>query len=101
MQLRYGRDTADAVDGSKDGSPDTLSTLPATTAEWGDVMTVEINLLARSTEPSAGYKDAKQYTLAGGSANGGATVGPTNDAYRRRLFTAVAVAVNPRSLRED
>ena len=95
MQLRYGMDTPDPTDGTKDGAPDTLTVLPSLASDWANVMTVEVNLLARSNDASPGYKDAKQYTL------GDATVPAQNDGFRRRVFSTVAVAINPRSLREE
>lgn len=91
MQLDYGIDT----DG--DGAPDyyTMGTnnntgVAMTAADWGNIVTVKLNVLARNTEPTAGYSDDKKtYTL--GAAG---TVGPFSDAYKRRVFTEVVRATN-------
>lgn len=54
-----------------DGSPDSYksaTTDAATTltdSEWANVVAVRVTLLARNTEPTTGYSDAKTYTLGG------------------------------------
>lgn len=60
LQFDFGLDNA-----GSDGSPDAYSTDPATTADWRNVVVVRVNLLARNTEPTAGYVDTKTYTLGG------------------------------------
>lgn len=59
LQFDFGLDNAGA-----DGSPDAYSTDPAA-ADWRNVVVVRVNLLARNTEPTAGYADTKTYTLGG------------------------------------
>jgi type IV pilus assembly protein PilW len=89
MQLDYGVAAAtSAVPG------DTYATAPAV-ADWPNVMAVQINLLARSSEASAGKVDAKTYSM--GAAG---SVGPFSDAYKRHVYTALARVVNPSSRRE-
>ena len=89
MQLDYGVSAANsAVPG------DTYVAAPAV-ADWPNVMAVQINLLARASEPSAGKVDAKTYNM--GAAG---TIGPFSDAYKRHVYTAVARVVNPSSRRE-
>ncbi|MBV0881923.1 PilW family protein [Noviherbaspirillum sp. L7-7A] len=89
MQLDYGVAAAtSAVPG------DTYVTAPAV-ADWPNVMAVQINLLARSSETSAGKVDAKTYSM--GAAG---SVGPFSDAYKRHVYTALARVVNPSSRRE-
>ena len=89
MHLDYGVAAANsAVPG------DTYVTAPAV-ADWPNVMAVQINLLARASEPSAGKVDAKAYSL--GAAG---SVGPFSDAYKRHVYTAMARVVNPSSRRE-
>jgi len=96
FQLDYGLDT------NNDGAPDTYTTgtyssdtTAMTPVDWANVMTVRVNLLARNNEKTAGHTDSKTYAL--GSAG---TVGPFNDAYKRRVFSAVVRAVNSSSRRE-
>ncbi|MFS0758441.1 PilW family protein [Noviherbaspirillum sp. 1P10PC] len=89
MQLDYGVASAtSAVPG------DTYATAPAV-ADWPNVMAVQVNLLARSSEASAGKVDAKTYSM--GVAG---SVGPFSDAYKRHVYTALARVVNPSSRRE-
>ncbi|WP_292935282.1 PilW family protein [Noviherbaspirillum sp.] len=91
MQLDYG------IDADGDGTPDYYTTgtnnnagVALTAADWGNVVTVRANILARNAERTAGYTDAKTYAL-------GATgsVGPFSDAYKRRVFSEVVRATNP------
>jgi type IV pilus assembly protein PilW len=58
-------------------------------------MTVKINVLARSTEPTKGYKDTKTYDMgmnADGTAN---TSTATEDQYKRHVFQSLAALPNP------
>lgn len=96
LQLDYGLDT------NNDGAPDTYTTgtyssgtTAMTSVDWANIMTVRVNILARNNEKTAGHTDSKTYAL--GSAG---TVGPFNDAYKRRVFSAVVRAVNSSSRRE-
>lgn len=59
LQFDFGLDNA-----GTDGAPDQYSTTPAA-ADWANVVAVRVNLLARNTEPTAGYVDTKTYTLGG------------------------------------
>ena len=70
-------------------------TLPATPAEWGDVMGTVVHLLARNPEVIGGHVDVKTYHrgLAG-------ALGPFNDGYRRHIFTAAVRLQNPSMRRE-
>jgi type IV pilus assembly protein PilW len=58
-------------------------------AQWPNVMAVQVSILARNTEPSTGYSDAKTYTLGESG-----SVGPFNDAYKRHVYTGLVRAVN-------
>lgn len=57
LQLDYG------IDSDNDGYPDSYVTTPATITDWGNVMAVRVNLLARNNDASMGYKDIKTYSL--------------------------------------
>jgi len=94
VQFEYGFDT----DGN--GSPDEYRTglsgvAAAANNDWGNVMAVRIWLLTRSTEPSPGYKDEKEYRLGVFGARG-----PFNDAFKRRAYSQVVRLNNPAGQRE-
>ncbi len=84
LRIEYGIDT------NGDGAPEAVTVDPATyggcaadacaVANWRNVVTATIYVLARTTEPSAGQTDAKTYRLAG------ATVGPFGDRFRRHVY---------------
>ncbi len=83
MQLDYG------VDGDNDGNADTYAASPAAVADWKNVVSVQVNLLARNPEVSADYKGsavetAKTYYLGPSAGN----VGPFSDGYRRHVYSA-------------
>jgi type IV pilus assembly protein PilW len=90
LQLDYGVDT------NGDGAADSYQAEPATVANWGDVVSVQINLLARNTELSPRFNDTRTYNL-GPSAG---TVGPFNDARRRNVYSALIRIQNPSGLRD-
>ena len=89
FQVDYGVDT----DG--DGLPDgAFLAAPATVPAWGDVMSAQIHVLARTPEAMPGNVDTKTYNL--GTA-GALTPGGN---FRRHLFTAQVRLVNPAGRRE-
>ncbi|OGS97202.1 MAG: hypothetical protein A3H31_08920 [Gallionellales bacterium RIFCSPLOWO2_02_FULL_57_47] len=88
MQIDYGLDT------NTDGAPDSYFPAPAA-ADWPNVVAVKMNILARNTEPTKGYKDTKTYTL--GSAG---TFGPFDDEYKRHAYTKFIRLINPAGRRE-
>ena len=85
-------------DTDNDGSPDawrlTVDALPGT-SDWSNVMAVRLHVLSRTTEATAGYQDTKVYAL--GLAG---TVGPFNDGFKRRVYSAVVRLNNPAGRRE-
>lgn len=114
MQIQYGLDaplgeTCDLADlasnANCNGTPD-LYVPSATTsladmgwADWANVVTVRIDLLARSLGSDfdassqkvqdASYTDTKTYTV------GTVTVGPMNDHYRRHVYSQVVRIHHP------
>jgi type IV pilus assembly protein PilW len=99
MQFDYGMDT-DAVGAAGYGSPDTFTDTPAhaaltpsTVAEWEDVLSVKVYLLARNIDRTGGYTDAKTYSL-----------GPVDltpgGAYKRHAYAEVVRLNNPAGRRE-
>jgi len=98
MQIDYGSDTDN--DGNPDGdygNGDYVNAVALATpsnvmgvADWANVMSIKINLLARSPEKTPGYSDAKTYNLG--------TFGTTtaaNDGYTRHAFVQAVRLVNP------
>ncbi|MCK9353308.1 MAG: PilW family protein [Gallionella sp.] len=88
MQVDYGLD-ADA-----DGAADSYIATPAA-ANWPNIVSVKLNIIARNIETSAGHTDTKSYVL--GSAG---TFGPFADAYKRHAYTQVVRLINPSGRRE-
>lgn len=89
FQIEYGRDTT----AGGDGSPDVFTAAPASVAEWAQVVALRLYLLARNTEPSAGFTDAKTYRL-GLNADGTANNVTPGGAFRRHAYTEVVRVQN-------
>lgn len=88
IEYEYG------IDSDANGAPNSYSAAPVTSADWNNVMTVKVHVLARALEASSGYTDTKTYKL------GSVTAGPFNDGYRRHVFTNVVRLINPAGRRE-
>lgn len=91
MQIDYGLDT------TADGVADSYTTCSACAiADWSNVVSAKVTLLARNLETSAGYTDTKTYSLGiAGSYTPAAT-----DHYKRHAYTQAIRLVNPSSRRE-
>lgn len=89
LQVDYGVDGVD-MDGSPNGVDVNGSAL--TVADWPNVMTLKIHLIARSNEPTAGFVDSKIYAL--GSA-GAASAAVGEQGYKRHVFVQSVRLVNP------
>lgn len=63
---------------------------------WSNVMAVRLNILARNTEPTAGYSDGKKIYNLGGAGN----FGPFSDQYKRHVFSGLVRTINPSGRRE-
>ncbi len=96
MQIDYGSDTDnDGAPNGDYGNGDFINGTAAPAAaigaaDWANVMSVKIHVLARSQEASAGYSDTKTYDLG--------TAGSTaakNDGYKRHAFVQAVRFVNP------
>lgn len=99
LQVDYGLDTLPAVKNPitetlGDGSPDVYSDDPGA-ADFPGVVTLRVHVLARNTEPTVGYVDAKIYRL--GLAG---DLGPLNDRYKRHVYTGIVRVTNTSSRRE-
>jgi type IV pilus assembly protein PilW len=99
LQLEYGIDT------NGDGKADLFSSDPggangcsdATCAvsNWRNVVTVKLNLLARSTEATQGYSDSRKYVLGRKADGTDNQVGPANDGFKRHVFQSQVPLPNP------
>lgn len=84
MKLEYGIDATGA-----DGMPESYTPTPGSVADWRNVTSVKLYLLARNTEPSPGYANSKSYTL-----DSATTVAGSGDAYRRHVFNTTVKLTN-------
>jgi type IV pilus assembly protein PilW len=92
LQFDYGVDTTLPV---PDGTADIYTASPATVDAWSNVVSVQINLLARNTESSPGYTDTKTYNLGPSASpfvpNSAILIGPKSEpetSFRRHVFSA-------------
>ncbi len=99
------------IDNDGDGQPDAYTADPAnytypgcTTCtpviNWGNVMTAQLHVLARSPELSPGYRDTKTYSLGLDAAGNPISIGPKNDGFRRHVYSAMVRLVNPAGRRD-
>lgn len=99
LQIDYGIDTLPATRNSAtgqfgDGAPDVYVASPAT-ADWPNVVSLKVRVIARATQPTPGYTDVKTYDM--GLAG---PAGAFNDAFKRRLFAGVMRVINVSGRRE-
>ena len=98
MQVDYGLD-ADA-----DGSADSYIAAP-TTANWPNIVSVKLNIIARNVDPTASHTDTKTYSLGLAGNVGPFNAAPYNAApypttyptlanYKRHAYTQVVRLVN-------
>lgn len=81
-----------------DGIPDTYVHCPTARCsilQLVNAVSAKVYVLARTTEPTAGYKDTKEYTLGTASA-----VGPFDDDYKRHVFSTTVRLNNVSGRRE-
>lgn len=97
LQLDYG------IDDNLDGTVNRFVFDPSS-AEWGKVVAVRFNLLARNLEATAGWTDKKKYVLGSEvSASGVASdnvLGPFNDRFKRHVYAMTVRLVNPAGRKE-
>ena len=89
LQIEYGLDTSATLN----GSPDTYTTKPASTAEWATVVALRIHVLARNVDQTGGYTDTKTYQL-GLNADGTENNVAPGGAYQRHAYTEVVRVTN-------
>ncbi|WP_182915840.1 PilW family protein [Massilia cavernae] len=98
LQAEYGIDTGN------DGVADLFSANPASAsgcadaacavANWRNVVSLKLNLLARNIEPTIGHKDAKRYVLGLDAAGAEKVVEASGDAYKRHVFQTLVALPN-------
>jgi len=96
LQLDYGIDTSAPGDGSPDVYTNTTAhsgLTPANLAEWQNVMSVRIYVLARNLDTSSSFTDTKTYAL------GPVSVTP-GGSFRRHAYNQVVRLNNPSGRRE-
>ena len=89
LQIEYGIETS----ATPTGTPDVYKTLPASMAEWAQVVAIRLHLLARNLEQSGGFTDTKTYQL-GLNADGTSNDATPGGAYKRHAFTEVVRVTN-------
>lgn len=97
MQLQYG------VDADNNGVPDNYTSAPATVADWANVVTVRMHLLAKNTQETRDYSDTKTYRLGGTCANdpdNNNVCDPFLDKYKRHVYETLVRLNNPAGRRE-
>lgn len=82
-----------------DGVADSYTATP-TDAEWANVVSVKLTLVARNAEPTKGYTDTKTYALGKDQMGNVQTVGPFNNNYKRHAYTQFIRMVNTAGRRE-
>jgi type IV pilus assembly protein PilW len=99
LQIDYGIDNLPATQNLAtaqfgDGAPDVYVASPAT-ADWPNVVSLKVHMLARATQPTLGYTDVKTYDM--GLAG---PAGAFNDAFKRHEFSSVMRIINVSGRRE-
>jgi len=84
------------IDSSGDGSVDSYTAAPSTVADWRNVMTVKVWLLARNLETTPDFTDTKTYTL-GNAVPENYTPGL---GYKRHVYSSLIRMHNPAGRRE-
>ena len=86
------------LDSNADGAPDSYVDCSACSAtDWGNVVAVRVNLVARNTETSPGYTDAKTYTL---GLAGAYPLSTSEKRYKRHVYQ-LQVRLNNQSMRRE
>ena len=94
MQVEYGRDI-DSVDTTPDGVANNYTDAPAA-ADWPNIVSIKIYIIARNIETTKSYTDTKTYSL--GLA--GTYTPASADHYKRHAYSQLIRLVNPSSRKE-
>ncbi len=94
MQVEYGRDI-DTVDTNPDGVANNYTDAPVA-ADWPNIVSIKVFIIARNIETTRNYTDTKTYSLG----QAGTYTPASADHYKRHAYTQVIRLVNPSSRRE-
>lgn len=101
LQLEYGLDAAPAAANTAtgmpgDGAADSFVAAPTTVADWANVVSVRVFILARNIDATVGYVDNKSYTLkrAAASVTGATSISAPGDAFKRHVYEAEVPVIN-------
>jgi type IV pilus assembly protein PilW len=94
LEFDFGIDTTG--DGVADVVSQCTTGAPCTAIDFSNVVTVQVNIVARNTEASPAYYDDKTYSLGAK----GYTPAPAMDHYRRHSYSAL-VRLNNIAMRRD
>lgn len=89
IKFEYGRDTDET--GSADVYDDCSG---CTAADWANVVSVNMHVLARNLEATPGHVEDKSYVL------GPTVLGPFNDGFKRHVYSSYVRLVNISGRRE-
>jgi type IV pilus assembly protein PilW len=99
LQAEYG------IDSNGDGTPDLYSADPGSVngcvtaacvpANWRNVVAIQLNVLARNTEPTLGFVDKKSYVLGNLATGAPNVVAAAGDSFKRHVFQAMVNLPNP------
>jgi len=93
LQLQFG------IDSDGDGMMDDAYQDPTAVTDWNNVVTGRVLLVARDSEPTAGFVDSKAFAWPGASATIPAATGSAA-AFRRQAFTTTVNLMNVGARRE-
>ena len=97
LQLEYAIDSGLLAGTGNNGAPNTYTADPDTVnaclvdvcqTYWRNVVSVKVNLLARTLTSSLGYTNTKSFTLGNTALGNANTFGPFNDGFRRNIYSA-------------
>lgn len=93
-RIQYGVDNSVDASGKpdQDGTPDSYMQ-PVTVTDWTNVTTVQVNLLARNTQQTAGYTDTKSYQLGDVTVTG-------SGSFKRHAYSSTYRLMGPYGTRE-
>ncbi len=89
LQLEYG------IDSNNNGSPASYSAAPVGVAQWQQVVSVKLNILARNIEKTPGYTDSRKYVMGSKSDGSVNEIAAAGDSYKRHVFQSTIVLPNP------
>lgn len=87
LQFEYG------LDANADGDADSFTAKPTSVAQWAQVVSVRIHLLARNADETPGFVDSKTYAF-GKNSDGSDNTATPGGAFRRHNYTELVRVTN-------